>query len=253
MESQAHSENQRQGSLAAGEAPDFCSSPALPETPDYLRKTYWWAYEHPLAVRFWDRGFLINFILLGNYTRLVDAVLEAFPRPLTGSLLQISNAYGQLVPRIQQQLDESARFDLIDVLPVQLEKTRRKLKLPDERIRMFPCDATDLPCPDNSYDHVLMFFLPHELPEDKRRQALSEALRVLKPGGRLVLVEFHRPRTLHPLRWWQRLVFGLFEPYAMDMWRYPLTHYFPETARYQVISQTTYFGELYQRLVITKT
>jgi len=233
--------------------PDFQAPSVLLDTPDYLRRIYWWAYEHPLAVKFWDRGFLINFILLGNYTRLVDAVLEAFPRPISGSLLQISNAYGQLVPRIQAQLDSNAHFDLIDILPVQLEKSQSKLRLPDKRIRMFQCDATALQCPDNSYDNVLMFFLPHELPEDKRRQALSEALRVLRPSGKLVLVEFHRPHILHPLRLWQRLVFFLFEPFATDMWRHELTHYFPEDVKYRIISKTTYFGSLYQRLVVSKS
>lgn len=240
-------------SLTQGESLANFQSPQVPlETPDYLRKIYWWAYEHPLAVKFWDRGFLINFILLGNYTRLVDAVLEEFPKPIEGTLLQISNAYGQLVPRLQKQLGKNAHFDLIDVLEVQLEKTRSKLKQPDERIRLFQCDACALQCPDSSYDNVLMFFLPHELPEDKRRKALSEALRVLKPGGKLVLVEFHRPGVLHPLRLWQRLVFLLFEPFAIDMWRHELSHYFPKEAKYRVTGKTTYFGGLYQKLVVTK-
>ncbi|WAW10924.1 rhodoquinone biosynthesis methyltransferase RquA [Oxalobacter vibrioformis] len=247
-----NSDKQNQPAATKTALPDFQAPPVPLDTPDYLRKIYWWAYEHPLAVKFWDRGFLINLILLGNYTRLVDAVLDVFPKPITGAMLQISNAYGQLVPRIQQQLGDDAHFDLIDILPVQLEKSRGKLKLPDERIRMFQCDATALQCPDNSYDNVLMFFLPHELPEDKRRQALSEALRVLKPGGKLVLVEFHRPDALHPLRLWQRLVFLLFEPFATDMWRHELTHYFPGDVKYRVISKTTYFGRLYQRLVVTK-
>ena len=244
----------RQGTEAAGVARPVFQAPAVaPETPDYLRRVYWWAYEHPLAVRFWDRGFLINLILLGNYNRLVEAVLAVFPGRITGAMLQISNAYGQLVPRLQRQLGDDACFDLVDVLPVQLEKTRQKLVWPDERIRMFACDATALPCPDNSYDNVLMFFLPHELPEPQRRKALAEALRVTKPGGRLVLAEFHRPHRWHPLKWWQRLVFGLFEPFAGDMWRYALTHYFPENVCYRVLSKTTYFGGFYQRLVVEKT
>ncbi|MCL1886453.1 MAG: rhodoquinone biosynthesis methyltransferase RquA [Betaproteobacteria bacterium] len=245
-------EKQTQTVTSGVSLPDF-HAPVVPlETPDYLRKIYWWAYEHPLAVWFWDRDFLINFILLGNYTRLVNAVLEEFPKPITGTMLQISNAYGQLVPRLQQQLGVAAHFDLIDVLQIQLEKTGRKLKLPDERIRVFQCDATSLQCPDNSYDAVLMFFLPHELPEDRRRLAFSEALRVLKPGGKLVLVEFHRPNNLHPLRLWQRLVFLLFEPFAMDMWRHELTHYFPSDVKYKITGKTTYFGNLYQKLIVTK-
>ena len=247
-----HHKTENQENIREVPRTGFDAPSVPPPTPDYLRSSYWWAYEHPLAVRFWDRGFLINFILLGNYTRLVDAVLEEFPRPIRGKMLQISNAYGQLIPRLQEHLGEDASFDLIDVLGIQLEKTGKKLRLPDERIRMFQCDASELACPDNSYDKVLMFFLPHELPEEPRRRALAEALRVLKPGGKLVLAEFHRPRTLHPFRLWQRLVFLLFEPYAMDMWKHELTDYFPEDIPFEVISKTTYFGHLYQKLVITK-
>lgn len=232
--------------------PDFHKSDFPLETPDYLRKIYWWAYEHPFAVRFWDRDFLINFVLLGNYNRLVNVVLDEFPSPITGSMLQISNAYGQLVPRLQQQLGKNAHFDLIDILPIQLEKTRQKLEWPDERIRMFQCDATALQCSDNNYDHVLMFFLPHELPEKQRKLALSEAFRVVKPGGKLIFVEFHRPHVFNPFRLWQRLIFFLFEPFATDMWHHELIHYFPVDVKYKILNKTTYFGGLYQKLVVTK-
>jgi len=221
-------------------------------TPDYLRKLYWWAYEHPLAVRFWDRDFLINFILLGNYDRLVDAALAAFPQPLTGTTLQISCAYGKLTQRLQQQLGPDARLDLIDILNIQLENTRSKLQQPDDRISLVQCNAAALNCPDASYDRVLMFFLPHELPETVRRQALAEAFRVVKPGGKVILVEFHKPKWWHPLRLYQRLVFLLFEPFATDMWRQDLTHYLPADLNYSVDSKTTYFGDLYQKLVLTK-
>lgn len=221
-------------------------------TPDYLRRLYWWAYEHPLAVKFWDRGFLINFILLGNYNRLGDAVLEEFPQPMTGSTLQITCAYGQLTPRLQRQLGKDSRLDIIDILQVQLDNTRRKLQQPDNRISLVQCNATALRCPDNSYDRALMFFLPHELTEVDRKKALEEAFRVLKPGGKLVLVEFHRPKWWHPLRWYQRLVFALFEPFAIDMWRHELRDYFPADQNYRIESKKTYFGDLYQRLVVTK-
>lgn len=227
--------------------------PGVPvEIPAYLHKIYWWAYEHPLAVRFWDHGFLINFILLGNYDRLVNAVLDEFPDGLSGTTLQISCAYGKLTPRLQNGLNGDSRLDVIDVLNVQLENVRKKLKQPDGRVRLIQCDATRLDCPDAAYDQALMFFLPHELPEDKRRQALSEAIRVVKPGGKIILVEFHKPAWWHPLRFWQRLVFFLFEPFATDMWRHELTHYLPEEYRCSIATHTTYFGGLYQKLVLVR-
>jgi ubiquinone/menaquinone biosynthesis C-methylase UbiE len=49
--------------------------------------------------------------------------------------------------------------------------------------------AEAIPLPDNSQDAVTSIFLFHELPPKVRRQALSEFARVLKPGGRLVLLD----------------------------------------------------------------
>jgi ubiquinone/menaquinone biosynthesis C-methylase UbiE len=49
--------------------------------------------------------------------------------------------------------------------------------------------AEALPLPDCSHDAVTSVFLFHELPPKIRRQVLGECARVLKPGGRLVLVD----------------------------------------------------------------
>jgi ubiquinone/menaquinone biosynthesis C-methylase UbiE len=49
--------------------------------------------------------------------------------------------------------------------------------------------AEAIPLPDNSQDAVTSVFLFHELPPKIRRKVLSECARVLKPGGRLVLID----------------------------------------------------------------
>ena len=49
--------------------------------------------------------------------------------------------------------------------------------------------AEEIPLPDNSQDAVTSIFLFHELPPKIRRIALRECARVLKPGGRLVLLD----------------------------------------------------------------
>ena len=48
-----------------------------PSVPSYLSDTYWWAYVHPRAVRLFERQWLVNLILWGNFARLRDAALDA--------------------------------------------------------------------------------------------------------------------------------------------------------------------------------
>ena len=48
---------------------------AAAAVPEYLNETYWWAYVHPKAVDFFERQWLVNLILWGNFGRLRDAAL----------------------------------------------------------------------------------------------------------------------------------------------------------------------------------
>jgi ubiquinone/menaquinone biosynthesis C-methylase UbiE len=219
--------------------------------PRYLEKVYWWAYVHPRAVRLFERDWLVDSILFGNYNRLCDAALASLGAPLTGRTLQVACVYGNLTPRIAARLAPDASLEVVDILPIQLDNLRAKL-VPDERVVLQRADASALPLADASVDQLLMFFLLHEQPEAVRRATLAEAMRVVKPGGRIVLVDYHRPVAWHPLKPLMRLVFRRLEPYAIDLWRHPIEEFMPADRKPAAIEQTTWFGGLYQRLVITR-
>jgi ubiquinone/menaquinone biosynthesis C-methylase UbiE len=57
------------------------------------------------------------------------------------------------------------------------------------RVHLVVGNAEALPAPDNSFDAVTCVFTFHELPPQVRRNAIRECARVLKPGGRLVLLD----------------------------------------------------------------
>lgn len=226
----------------------------LPPTviPVYLEKTYWWAYVHPRAVKFFERQWLVNAILWGNFAKLRDAALDELGQHIVGRTLQIACVYGDFSPRLAGRIAPGGSLDVVDVLPIQLENLRRKLKLsPDARVTPLLGDSADLRIAGATYDQTILFFLLHEQPEAVRRRTLSEALRVTRPRGRIVIVDYHLPQRFHPLRYLFRPILHWLEPFALDLWNHELTSWLPESIRAEQIQKTTSFGGLYQKLVIT--
>src|SRR5215813_11490127 len=90
--------------------------------PHYLSAHYWWAYIHPRAVKLFERQWLVNLILWGNYSRLRDAALAEFGARLPGRTLQVGCVYGDLTAGLCARVAAGGgALDVIDVLPIQLQ------------------------------------------------------------------------------------------------------------------------------------
>jgi ubiquinone/menaquinone biosynthesis C-methylase UbiE len=218
------------------------------EVPTYLAQTYWWAYVHPNAVKLFERQWLVNLILWGNFARLRDTALDALGERLDGRTLQIACVYGDLTSRLRARLTTGGSLDVVDILRVQLDNLARKLP-GDPRVGLIHGDSAALDIPSASYDRALLFFLLHEQPEEVRRRTLAEALRVLKPGGRLVIVDYHRPERLNPLYWPMVGILRTLEPFALDLWAREIAEWLPWPVKH--VRKKTAFGGLYQRVTVT--
>lgn len=220
-------------------------------TPEYLKQTYSWAYVTPEAVRRFERQWLVNLILWGNFARLRDMALDAFGDDLSGHSLQIACVYGDLSARWGARHGAAGTLEVVDVLPVQIDNLKRKLGT-DSRVLARLADARALPHADASVDRSLLFFLLHEMPLDVRLATLREAFRVTRPGGRIVIVDYHRPKAWHPLRGPMHLILKTLEPFAMDLWRNDLETWLPPDLPAARLSRHTCFGGLYQFIEITR-
>lgn len=61
-----------------------------------------------------------------------------------------------------------------------------------EKIELKTADIRTLPYPDGTFDTVVSSLVIHNIPDAKgREEALSEMLRVLKPGGQFSLIDIH--------------------------------------------------------------
>ncbi len=89
-------------------------------------------------------------------------------------------------------------IDVVGVDPDPLALTRARRKLNGESgIRFDHGYAQELPYADAEFDRVLSSLMLHHLDSDAKAAALAQVFRVLRPGGRLHLVDIDAGATEH--------------------------------------------------------
>ena len=201
--------------------------------PVYLARHYWWAYLWQPAIRFFDHQPIINAILFGQYQRLLDQTLACLRRCPGGRLLQLTCVYGKLTPVLVQSLGGEPVY-LVDVAPQQLLHSRAR---PGSGSRLLPArmNAECLALAGHSFATVLIFFLFHEMPPEARQRTIDETLRVIQPGGRLVITEYGLlPRRHWLYRFWpSRWLITWLEPFLDGFWHEDLEAILQASARAQ--------------------
>jgi ubiquinone/menaquinone biosynthesis C-methylase UbiE len=159
--------------------------------PDYLIKHYWWAYLSPLGVNFFDRGFMVNRILWGNYHAIAKDAVDMITSLDGQSVAGISSAYGEFFPQLVQKAQVES-LHLFDIAPIQISQMQKKIPrlIINEKCQFFLSDAEHIALQNKSIDTSVLFFLLHELPESVRANVLTQAIRIVKQGGRLVIADY---------------------------------------------------------------
>jgi len=223
------------------------ATPQADGLPRYLRQTYAWAYLWPNSIRLLDRWAVVSAILWGNYARLRDAAVAEFRSG--EEILQPACVYGDFSPRLADHLGRDGRLVVCDVAPQQVENCRRKLT--GHRNATVEVRDAASHAPDR-YDAVCCFFLLHEMPDDHKRRVVDALLATVRPGGKVVFVDYHGPHALHPLRPLMSLVFDLLEPYAKALWRREISDFATHAGDFAWTKETR-FGGLYQQTVARRT
>jgi len=228
-------------------------SPTLSQTPadeiaipDYLQNTYYWSYLNPKNINWLNQEWVVKLILWGQHNKLREA---AFSEIKVGdSVLQTAAVYGEFSQSLSEHITAQGELKVIDVAGVQVDLTRQKLKTyPHAQVHL--ADASTFS--DKSYDVVLCYFLLHEVPDKIKTLVLDNLLRHIKPNGKLVIVDYHKPHLLHPIRPITSLVFRFLEPFARTLWQQPLQALASDSDKYDW-QQHNYFGDLFQKVVVTR-
>jgi demethylmenaquinone methyltransferase/2-methoxy-6-polyprenyl-1,4-benzoquinol methylase len=106
--------------------------------------------------------------------------------------LDVAGGTGDIAFRLLERLDGEADITLVDINPAMLEVGRDRALDRGwlDQIAWVAGDAERLPLPDRCFDaYTIAFGIRNVTHIDK---ALAEARRVLRPGGRLIVLEFSR-------------------------------------------------------------
>lgn len=142
---------------------------------------------------------LMNDLMSGGLHRLWKVFVLAQSGVRDGQrVLDIAGGTGDLALAFAKKLGDRGQVWLTDINNAMLTRGRDRLCDQGVMIATAQCDAEKLPFPSNYFDCVTVAFGLRNM--TRKEVALAEMHRVLKPGGRLLVLEFSRVwKPLTPL------------------------------------------------------
>jgi ubiquinone/menaquinone biosynthesis C-methylase UbiE len=212
-------------------------------------------YSNMRLIKLVDFQPIISAILLFQYHRLVSKIISELRQfdLKDKKLLITSCAFGNVIPRVVKAAVQAGaeRVLIADIIHNELVHAKSKLGNFSGKVDFIEENATSMKQGDGVFAANVIFFLLHELPHHLKGQALNEAGRMLAPGGKLFLAEFHRPElwVLRALSW---TYFKVFEPLGLALWdtHDPLS-YLENTGEWKC-ERTTFFCGNFQVITATK-
>ncbi|MGV3652941.1 MAG: bifunctional demethylmenaquinone methyltransferase/2-methoxy-6-polyprenyl-1,4-benzoquinol methylase UbiE [Noviherbaspirillum sp.] len=134
---------------------------------------------------------IMNDLMSGGLHRIWKAftIGQAGVRP-GFRVLDIAGGTGDLAKAFARQAGPTGQVWLTDINESMLRVGRDRLLNKGLTIPTLLCDAEKLPFPDNYFDRVSVAFGLRNMTH--KEQALAEMRRVLKPGGKLLVLEFSK-------------------------------------------------------------
>ncbi len=105
-------------------------------------------------------------------------------------VLDLASGSGDLARGFARAVGSSGQVVMTDINFAMLSRGRDRLLDAGHALPTAQCDAEHLPFPDNAFDCVSVAFGLRNMTH--KEQALSEMHRVLKPGGRALVLEFSK-------------------------------------------------------------
>jgi ubiquinone/menaquinone biosynthesis C-methylase UbiE len=132
---------------------------------------------------------LMKIITLGRENALREATVDLAPVKAGDHVLEVGCGTGTLTLKAQERAGRSGDVHGIDVAPEMIEVARRKNARARKDVTFQEGHIDQIPFPDGKFDVALCSFMIFHMDEDTRQRGIEELFRVLKEGGRLLIVD----------------------------------------------------------------
>jgi ubiquinone/menaquinone biosynthesis C-methylase UbiE len=151
--------------------------------------------------RFYD--FLLWVVTHGREQALRQRLADVARLQPGEAVLDVGCGTGTMALEARERVGTTARVSGIEPSVRMIAYARRKAERADLSVDFQPGVIEQLAFPNQSFDVVLCIIVLHHLPDDLKHRGLAEIARVLKPGGRLLVVD----SNLHLLPSWEAVGF----------------------------------------------
>lgn len=145
----------------------------------------------------WAPGYdlVVALLTLGGSRRMRQRTVDLAELRPGDTVLEVGCGTGAVARTARARVGPGGRVLGIDPSAEMIAVARRKAARKHLDIDFRVAGIEALPFPDASVDVALSSLMMHHLPGDLKQTGLAEVRRVLKPGGRLVIVDFGKRRS----------------------------------------------------------
>jgi ubiquinone/menaquinone biosynthesis C-methylase UbiE len=136
-------------------------------------------------------------ITLGRENSLREMTVNMAQVKSGDYVLEVGCGTGTLTLAAKQQAGQSGKVFGIDIIPEMIEISQQKAAQAKLDVTFQLGSINNIPFPENQFDVVICSFMIFHMSEGVRRKGIAEIYRVLKPQGRLMVLDLALPT--HPV------------------------------------------------------
>jgi len=221
---------------------DFCY-------PEYMDVIYEGMYDDDKVCKKADKLWRCSLRTLGFYQKLVDDIVVEIIRGQR--VCQLGVVFGNQIDRTAIAIGKTGSYDIIDVNKNVIKRTNDKYSIRFNQIKFIHNDAARIK-PSAIYDTVICFLLLSEVPGKHKKDIINNALKMVKPEGKVIFVDWHNPLKWNPLGWPIKMYNRLYKPFVEELWDYNISDFAASSKSLFSWDTKLYLKGLFQKTIATR-